>query len=157
MGKKSLSKQIFDLTERAFRNGHELAFLDVIVFCHESKRPLPAWALDELARRSHLQAHGKYKPKKKRGPHGSLQRQQQDFVTDARRFQAVRDLCDEGMKWQDAVEKVSLTKPLRGYETIRKSYFHHKKRLDRGTHYISLIYLQPDVVAYVIYNRELSD
>lgn len=152
---KSLAAKMLDLMEHAFRAGHELALHDAIVLCHHNKQRLPDWVMAETARRSRSYACGE-KPERKRGRHGAPLTKQRELLEDAKRFDAVQDLmASRKLFWEAALEVLSKTKPLRGYETLRKSYLRHNKRLKTKTFYVSLLCCQGDYVGYLNHNDYL--
>ena len=174
MGKKGkLAEQVLEVMERAFHAGHELAFLDAIEFCYQTKRILPEWAFSELAHRSRQQATGKYKPKKKMGPHSKPWDEQEQIVKDAECYAVVNDWreaplrerqdflkAEAGVKhytfrptfdaFAAAGKKLHLSR-----EGAIKAYYRHDKRRKTGSYYVSLLYVLPDVVAYFTCNEEL--
>lgn len=163
--KDKLAEQILAVMEESFYLGYELALLDAIVFCYDTKRTLPEWAFAEIAERSHRQATGKYKPKKKKGRLSQPWGEQEYIVKDARCFGLVNDLrgysprqSKRALKTEafDAFAVVGKRLHL-GREGALKAYYRHKKRMKDGTCYVSLLHLHPDYVAYLTYNQELLD
>jgi hypothetical protein len=150
---KDLKAQILAVMERAFRAGSELALLDAISFCEETRLPLPSWSLRELAQRARAQARGE-KIKKKMGRH-SLLGEQRDLLSDARCFELVteaRKIGSEKLKGDDAFSVAGKELHL-SRETVRKAYYRFKKKT-ASERYISLLYLQ-DPVSFLIYNSLL--
>ena len=75
-------------------------------------------------------------------------------MADACCFEAVNDLRADGLTWVDAFEKVQDKLHLSS-EAARKAYYRHKHRLGNGSHYVSTLYCDGDLVAYLQYNQEL--
>ena len=157
---KDLKSQILAVMEHAFSAGSELALLDAISFCDETHRPLPSWALRELALRARAQVQGK-KIKKKMGRHAFLG-EQPDLVFDAQCFESVTELRaelrDEKRKGEDVFSIVAdKLHPGResgaGRETVRKAYYRFKNK-PPSKRYISLLYLQ-DPVGFLQHNSLL--
>jgi hypothetical protein len=158
-----LPTQVLAVMERAFRTGHEIALLDCIVFCHGDRdlgcsgRPqtLPDWAYDALAARARDQASGK-KPKTKRRRHALSFTEQEQFVADARCFEVVNELRHKSLvqrRGEDAFTVATYELHL-DRETVREVYYRARRRLARGSNYISLLYLQ-NPLGYLIHNSHL--
>ena len=126
--------------ERAFRAGHELALHDALVYCHETKQPLPGWAIEGLAKRSRQAVSGE-KVKKKMGRHASPLEQQRQLLADAYCFGFVQELHASGLSWVQAFEEATDELELSA-EAIRKAYGRAKRRLDSNDYYLSYQYLQ---------------
>lgn len=144
------------LMEHAFRHRHELALHDAVVLCNENKRPLPAWALAELSRRSLATARNE-KLKKKKGRHALPRTEQEQLVVDAACFAAVnerRETRHRKLLGQDAYTAAADELHL-GAETVKKAYYRHRRRVQNRTYYVSLAYCLPDYVAYLEYNQAL--
>jgi hypothetical protein len=151
---KDLWSQILDVMEQAFSAGSELALLDAISFCDKEHRPLPSWALTELALRARAQAKGE-KIKKKMGRHAFLG-QQADLVFEARCFEWVREFREEGHKKERGADAFSRTaaKLHSGDNTVKKAYYRFRSKRP-SQRYISLLYLQDDFVGFLQYNSLL--
>ena len=151
------------LMEHAYSVGHELALHDAVILCHDTNLPLPGWALADLAALSEAFIRNE-KLGKKRGRHAVPRTEQEQLVSDARCYATVNE-------WRQ--RKTDLKKPdrkkLRGEdsftvaarelhlerETIHKAYYRHRKRVGKGTYYISLLYCQGDYVGYLLHNEVL--
>ena len=143
------------LMEQAFCVGHEFALHDAIVLCHDSKEDLPSWVLVELARRSRAYVRGE-KPTKRHGRHSSSRTEQAQLVADARCFRAVNNLRERGLTYLEAFEAASEELHLSS-EAVTKTYYRHKRRVNAGSYYISMLYMDPDFVGYLLYNDALLE
>jgi len=151
-----LPTKMLALMKHAFSQGHELALHDAVVLCNESKRPVPAWALAELSRRSLAIARNE-KTTKKKGRHASPRTEQEQLVVDAACFAAVnerRESWDRKLRGQDAFTAAADELPLDA-ESVKKAYYRHRRRVQNRTYYISLAYCLPDYVAYLEHNQAL--
>ena len=129
------------LAEHAFRHGHELALHDAVVLCSERKRPLPDWALTELADRSRAFAESR-PTRRRRGRHSRGATEQRQLVLDAQCFHKVRECKDRNeprRRGENCIFKAAEELELE-YDTAKKRYDRHRKRIGKSTFYISYLY-----------------
>jgi hypothetical protein len=141
---EELAALILDDMERAFRAGHDLALHDAVLYCHETKQPLPNWVMEGLAKRSRQAVSGE-KVKKKMGRHASPLEQQRQLLADAYCFEAVSELHDQGLSWVQAFEEATDELEVSA-EAIRKAYSRAKKRLNSNDYYLSYQYLRTEPI-----------
>lgn len=144
-------EKALQMAEHAFRHGHELALHDAVVLCSERKRSLPEWVLTELADRSRAFAENR-PTRTRRGRHARGATEQQQLVLDARCYHKVRECRDKNEPRQRGENCISKAADELGleYDTAKKRYDRHRKRMGKGTFYISYLYCKGNLDQFAL-------